>query len=226
MAVIRPANRIRLGAITVSGSSGFFADDFPLTQNPYTGRGQGLGGASFFGDWKDVQTSPGKCFGSYLIQESDDYLDSFIVFDTGSADHYVEAVIYRSSAGYNAGVTHEAQLIVRAGGTDGDVEMWEVISEHQSTSSQLVHWDGPLNSVTPDSYSTGDGGLGATPQDGDVFRFEAVGNTLTVKWNGATVGTKSTSLYNTNTMAGIMFFPRQGATLANFGFKSIEVGPL
>jgi hypothetical protein len=202
-----------------------FTDTFATVQNPYTGQGQGKGGASHYAAWKDARTSDGHAYASYVVQDLDDYLDSFITFDTGSADHYVEVVIWRSSPAYNAGNTHEVQLIVRAGGTPGSISMWEILSEHQSTNLQCVHWNGSLNDVTLDSFTTG-GNIGATPQDLDVFRAEAVGNTITVKWNGATVATKNSSLYNTNTEAGVMFFPRNGATPANFGIHSVEVGAL
>jgi hypothetical protein len=217
--VVAGPGRKRFGQVNVFG----FSDSFASTQNPYTGQGQGLGGASFFGDWGDMQTANGNCYGTTI--SVNDYDDSLVVWNTASADHYVEAVIHRSSAGYNAGNTHEVQLIVRANGSNGDLELWEILCEHQSTSLQLVHWNGPLNDVTVDSFTTG-GSIGATPQDGDVFRAEMSGNTLTVKWNGSTVATKSTSLYAGNSMAGIMCFARTGATLANFGFKSVEVGEL
>jgi hypothetical protein len=199
-----------------------FIDSFASNQNPYAPTG-GLGGASFFGDWGDMRALDGHCIGTTI--SVNDYDDSLIVWDTGSADHYVEAVIYRSSAGYDGGASHEAQLIVRAAGSNGDLDLLEVLCEHRSSSLQLVHWNGALNDVTVDSFTTG-GSIGATPQDGDVFRAEMVGNTIAVKWNGSTVATKSTSLYAGNSMAGIMCFARPGVTLANFGFHSVSVGAL
>ena len=200
-----------------------FTDTFASTQNPYTGQGSGLGGASFFGDWGDMQTASGHCYGTTFSDV--DYDDSLTVWDTGSADHYVEAVIWRSSPSYNPGVSHEAQLIVRAGGSAGTLELLEILFAHDGTNIQLVRWNGDLNDVDVLSWDSG-GNMGRVPEDGDVVRAEIIGNELTVYLNDVEVASVTLADHAGNTMAGIMCFARTGATLANYGFHSVEVGEL
>ena len=217
------------GACPTTAATGTYSTSFAQIENPLSEGGKWRNGHQTGIDWTDPRSIGGGTVASSAptpTRYSDDigHIDpGFLPF---SPNQYAEGVVYRAP-GYPTNLNHEVELLLRFD-----------ISPHQARGYEVgfgnlgywfvVRWNGPVASYT----AIHDAGLGslASPQDGDVMRAEIVGNIITVKKNGAVIGTVNvTSQGGTvwqSGQPGIGFWPVDGADPSKLGWKSFTAGPL
>jgi len=198
-----------------------------LTENPISEGGRWINGKAVGLNWNNVQTVPGKGYASVLSGSTGSRYDDSIAhlstsFATYSPNQYAQGAVFRA-AGYNPGASgHEVELLLRFQITANNARGYEVLWGHSGYLA-IVRWNGPLGSYTP-LYDPGVGSI-SVPLDGDVLRAEIIGDTITVYKNGLLVATVSDSTYATG-QPGMGFWPIDGATAANLGWKSYQAGNL
>jgi hypothetical protein len=75
---------------------------------------------------------------------------------------------------------------------------------------------------------TGDPGIGS-PVEGDVLRAEIKGNIITILKNGVSKATIDVSAFGnvwTTGQPGMGFWPVDGSTPQNYGWKNYQAGPV
>ena len=197
--------------------AGSYTTNFPLTENPISEGGRWTNAGAVGLDWNNVQSAPGRAFGAAIVSG---YNDDIAVLNTGfAANQYAQGTVHRVG-GYSPGVSHEIELLLRFQITAHNARGYEVLWGVDGQFA-IVRWNGPLGDYTPllDNVNIGQA------VDGDVLRAEISGSTITVYKNGSQVGTVSNSTY-TYGQPGIGFWPKSGAILQNYGWKTFEAGSL
>ena len=201
-----------------------YSTNFSLTENPISEGGKWTNGKAVGLDWNDVKTVPGKAYASMLSglagsRYNDSIAHLSTSFATYTPNQYAQGTVFRV-AGYSS--SHEVELLlhfkITAHGARGYEVLWGATGY-----LAIVRWNGPLGNYTP-LYDPGLPGIGPAA-DGDVLRAEMVGNVIKVYKNGALVAITSDSTY-TDGQPGIGFWPVDGATPQNFGWKNYTAGNL
>jgi len=214
---------------TVTLGTPQYSTTFNFTENPISDGGKWINGKADGLDWNNPRTVPGEAFASTLSGLGlSRYADSIAHLSTSlvatfAADQYAEGTVYHA-AGYNPGASsgHELELLLRFQITLNNARGYEVLWGIQGYIA-IVRWNGALGNYTP-LYDPGLGSI-SVPADGDVLRAEITGNTITVYKNGSLVATVSDSTYATG-QPGMGFWPVDGATPQNLGWKSYRAGNL
>ena len=156
------------------------------------------------------------------------YADNIAILSGSAvaANQYAQATVYLAP-GYSPPGNHEVELLLRFSISAHDAHGYEVLWGRAGYIA-IVRWNGPLGNYTP-LY---DPGLGSIPQpvDGDVLRAEISGNRITVYRNGSSVASVDVTaaggtVYSAG-QPGIGFWPVDGATPENYGWKTFEAGVL
>lgn len=211
--------------VTSSYSTTFATDETVLSEG-----GRWTNGLQTGLLWNNVKTVNGSAYGSAFFGGANNYNDDIAVLNspTLSANQYAQAVVSRAG-GYNPGVSHEIELLLRFSITANNAHGYEVLWA-VTGSIAIVRWNGAIGNYTPSS--TVDGlNIGAAV-DGDVLRAQINGNILSVFKNGAQVASVDvTTTFGGGTVwssgqPGIGFWPQSGATLTSYGWKSFLAGSL
>jgi hypothetical protein len=214
-------------------SGGTYSTNFGATENPISEGGKWVAGKVVGLDWNNPLTVPGRATASVLSGNPSRYNDSIAHLNTSVAtftpNQFAQATVYRAS-GYNPSPSkHEVELLLRFSITNGVARGYE-IGWGQEGYIFLVRWNGALGNYTA-LYDPGVGSI-PPPVDGDVLRAEITGNNVFVYRNGSLVSgwpQAITSQGGTTWSAGqpgMGFWPVDGATPANLGWKTYQAGNL
>jgi hypothetical protein len=208
---------------------GSYSTNFPATENPLSEGCRWVDGKKVGLDWNNPVSASGKAYASVQSGLSGSRYDDSIAhlsksFQTFSPNQFAEATVYAVS-GYSA--NHEVELLLRFSITPHDAHGYEVLWGLTGYLA-VVRWNGSRGSYTA-LYDPGRGSV-PVPRDGDVLRAEIRGNIVTVKINGDTVATvdvtrKGGTVWSSG-QPGIGFWPVDGATPKNLGYKSFRAGNL
>ena len=210
--------------VTVTGaSSSTYATNFALSENPIFEGGAWINGKTAGLDWNNVKTESGRAVGSVLLGASR-YADNIAIL-SGSAvasNQYAQATVYLAP-GYSPPGNHEIELLLRFSISANIAHGYEVLWGRAGYMA-IVRWNGPLGDYTPlyENLSF------PVPIDGDVLKAQISGNNITVYRNGSSVvtvdiGVAGGTIYSTG-QPGIGFWPVDGATPENYGWKTFEAG--
>jgi subtilisin family serine protease len=205
---------------TAGGGGASYTTNFPATENPISQGGMWINGKAVGLDWNNVQTTPGKAFAAAFVGGYDDPIA--VLNTTFTANQYAQGTVYRA-AGYSPSTNHEIELLLRFRITPDTARGYEILWGHGGELN-VVRWNGPYGSYTPLLGTIGPN-IGAAV-DGDVLRGEIVGNVVRVYKNGTLVATTPADNTFADGQPGIGFWPRPGATLQSFGWKSFSAGSL
>jgi hypothetical protein len=210
-----------------AGSPGSYTTNFSSTENPITEGGKWVTGKQTGLDWNNPRSASGKAVASVLSGASGSRYDDSVAhlstsFQAFSANQYAQGTVYLVG-GYSA--SHEIELLLRFSITGHDAQGYEVLWGVTGYLA-VVRWNGPIGNYT----ALYDPGLGSipVPHDGDVLRAEITGNIITVKLNGNTVASVNIaggSVWSFG-QPGIGFWPVDGATPENYGWRSFQAGNL
>ena len=163
--------------------------NFPLTENPISEGGHWINGLTNGIDWADVETTPGRAFGTQT-GIGPNYADSTALL-TGSwgPTQTVQAVVYIAAA--DSTTFEEVELRLRSS-----------LSAHRNTGyevnfsvkpdnpyCQIVRWNGPLGDFTLLDAR----GIGV--HNGDVVKATAVGSTITCYINNTAIFSVNDTTY-------------------------------
>lgn len=213
-----------------SSAQGSYSTSFPLSENPLSESGKWVDGKADGLDWNDPLSASGKAYAS--VQSgigASRYDDSIAHLKASSqafnSNQYAQGVVYLAS-GYS-GASHEVELLLRFSIGANDARGYEILWGLKGYIA-VVRWNGPRGDYTP-LYDPGLGSM-PVPHDGDVLRAAIVGNSITVSLNGAAVANVDVSAAGGQVWSagqpGIGFWPVDGATPKNYGWKSFEAGNL
>lgn len=201
--------------------------NFSATENPLSEGGKWINGKAAGLDWLNVQTTSGKAFASAFVGGVSDYNDNIAVLTgTFTADQFAQGTVSRV-AGYSPRASHEVELLLRFSIFAHDAHGYEVLWAHTGEIN-VVRWNGPLGNYTP---LAGEGGVAVgAAVDGDVLRAEISGNVIRVWKNGSLVlavdvRNQGGTVWSSG-QPGLGFWPRSGATLESYGWKSYQAGNL
>ncbi|MEO8132499.1 MAG: fibronectin type III domain-containing protein [Betaproteobacteria bacterium] len=196
-----------------------YSTSFPGTENPISESGKWINGKTAGVNWNNVQTVPGRAYGSVVVSGYDD--DIAVLNTAFPRNQYAQATVFRV-AGYSPGVSHEVELLLNFRITPNSARGYEVLWG-VSGYLAIVRWNGPLNNYTP-LLENVNPGIGA-PVDGDVLRAEVVNGVIRAYKNGVLVGSATDSTW-TDGQPGVGFWPTSGATPQNLGWKNFAAGGL
>ena len=209
-------------ASTACAAAASYSTNFAATQNPLAEGGKWTNGKAVGLDWNNVQSVPGKAFAAAIVTG---YNDDIAILNTAfAADQYAQGTVSRV-AGYAPGTNHEIELLLRFQITPKNARGYEVLWG-QAGEFAIVRWNGPLSDYTP---LLDNGNIGVAVE-GDVLRAEIGSNVIRVYKNGSLVGSVNVaafggSVWNSG-QPGIGFWPRAGATIQNYGWKSYQAGDM
>jgi hypothetical protein len=197
-----------------------------LPENPLSEGRQWVNGKAVGLDWNNPLTVPGRALASVNsglgVSRYDDsiaHLSTSVA--TFTPNQFAQGTVYKA-AGYSPSGSHEVELLLRFQTAAHNARGYEVLWGITGYIA-IVRWNGPLGGYTP-LYDPGAGSI-SVPLDGDVLRAQITGDTITVYKNGSLVATVSDSTYATG-QPGMGFWPIDGATAANLGWKSYQAGNL
>lgn len=205
----------------VSGPS--YSTNFGSTENPLSDGGKWVNGKAVGVNWHNVRSMSGRAVAAAFVSG---YNDPIAVLTTSfAANQYAQGTVFRVSS-YAPSASHEIELLLRFQITAGNARGYEILWGAKGEVN-VVRWNGPLGSYNAIGGVTGPN-LGAA-KDGDVLRAEISGNIIRVYKNGTLALTRDVSTVGniwTTGQPGIGFFPRSGAVLENYGWKSYQAGSL
>ena len=217
--------------VTVTGTGPVYSTVFNSTENPISEGGAWIDGKEVGLDWNNPRTLPGQAFASTLsglLAGSDPlrrYDDSIAHLSTSVAtfasNQYAQGTVYKA-AGYTTSGSHEVELLLRFQTTAHNARGYEILWGISGYVA-IVRWNGPLGNYTP-LYDPGVGSI-SVPADGDVLRAEIIGSTISVYKNGNLVKSVTDTTYASG-QPGMGFWPVDGATPQNLGWKSFQAGNL
>lgn len=226
-----------------AGSNDFFTN-FPANENPLSQGSIWLNGATDGLDWQNVKTTNvtdgiQRACATIIPSGFDD--PSAILkpsFRTFHDAQFAQGTIYRQSGYTPPNTFHESELRVRSNISANSCTGYEVlIALNDPAISQdgyaVIKWNGLINDFTG-IYNGGSGSLVPVISDGDVFRVEVSGSTLTLYRNGSLVNTHDLtkdqfgagiSVWSSG-QPGVGFYPQPGCTTDAYGWKSFRAGDL
>ena len=208
------AGSLLLCAAGAEAIAGTYTTNFPLTENPIFEGGHWINGLTNGIDWSDVQTIPGKAFGTQT-GIGPNYADSTALL-TGSwgPTQTVQAVVYILAA--DSTTFEEVELRLRSSLSPHSCTGYEVNFSVKPNNPycQIVRWNGPLGDFTLlDARNVG-------VVNGDVVQATIVGSTITCYINGAVIFGVTDSTYSSGN-PGMGFYLQDGlGPPLNYGFSS------
>jgi hypothetical protein len=199
------------GAEAIAGT---YTTNFPLTENPISEGGNWINGLTNGIDWSDVQTIPGKAFGTQTGIGLN-FADSTALL-TGSwgPTQTVQAVVYILAT--DSTTFEEVELRLRSSLSVHSCTGYEVnfSVKPDNPYCQIVRWNGPLGDFTLlDARSVG-------VVNGDVVKATIIGSTITCYINGAVIFSVTDSTYSSGN-PGMGFYLQDGlGPPFNYGFSS------
>lgn len=220
-----------------------FSTAFPATENPISQSGAWVLGLADGKDWTDPKTTGGQCVASTVptpFRYSDDIAHIKTTTKLFTANQFAQGVVYIAPGYVAGGGFHEIELLTRffirpdpsTGNAHGLASGYESSLGIDSSGlpyAFIARWNGQVTDFT--SLIDPHGGLGSYtnaptfPVMNDVVRVEIVGTTITLKQNGTVILTATDSTFSSG-QAGVGFWPVDGATPDNFGWKSLLAGNL
>jgi cell division septation protein DedD len=191
-----------------------YTTNFPLTENPIFEGGHWINGLINGIDWSDVQTIPGKAFGTQT-GIGPNFADSTALL-TGSwgPTQTVQAVVYILAP--DSTTFEEVELRLRSSLSVHSCTGYEVNFSVKPGNPycQIVRWNGPLGDFTLlDTRSVG-------VVNGDVVKATIVGSTITCYINGTVIFGVTDSTYSSGN-PGMGFYLQGGlGPPFNYGFSS------
>jgi hypothetical protein len=166
-----PANEGSVG----DGGPVTYSTHFPLTENPISEAGRWI---HLGAPWSIVATGGGVAYGT---QPGDGaYTDSYAHLLGFPPDQSVTVTIHLN-AGFSPGGTREVEIHLRWADSANSARGYECNLAYNGAYAEVVRWNGALGDYTYVSPQ-GSGGPGAV-HDGDVFKAQIVGTTITT-WLG------------------------------------------
>jgi hypothetical protein len=206
------------------GGAVTYSTHFPLTENGISEGGHWIHLGT---PWFLVATGGGVAYGT---QPGDGaYTDSYAHLSGFPPDQSVSVTIHLA-AGFSPGGTREVEIHLRWADSSNSARGYECNLAYNGGYAEVVRWNGPLGDYTYVSPQ-GSGGPGAV-HDGDVFKAQIVGTTITTWLNGhqlqhvdvASIG--GTVWTDGNPGMGFWRGAGASATPGDYGFSSYEATSL
>jgi hypothetical protein len=212
-----------------------FSTVFPAVENPLSQGGIWQRGLQEGLNWTDPKVTANGCVAS--TTPTPNRYDDDIAHLKASAypftgNQYAQGTVYCSAGYTGGGGSHEIELLLRFSITANNAAGYEILWGHGPSVAYcaLVRWNGPEGNYTAlwDPASAVGSYTNAPPtyQNGDVFRVEITGTTATIYINGVVIGVVTGLTDYATGQPGLGFWPVDGATPANLGFKSWQAGNL
>jgi hypothetical protein len=215
------------------GGGGDFVTSFPTIEAPLSQGGIWQCGLQVGQDWTDPKVTANGCVAT-SAPTPNRYSDD-IAFINPAARVYTRkqralAVLYKAAAYTAGGGAHECELFLLGNISAHSVTGYECSMGIDTTGTYffVVRWEGAAGTYTPlwDPH----GGIGSylnTPSalaDGDTWEAKIDNSgVILLKQNGVSIGTVTDTTY-TSGQPGLGFWPVDGATPANMGWKSYTAG--
>jgi hypothetical protein len=122
-----------------------YTTNFPLSENPINEGGRWVNGGIF--GKTDVQTAPGKAYGTMVSFNGSQFIDSCACLSGFGPDHEVLCTI--SNSGAVNGL--EVEILLRADITSAYVYLYELDCVYADGGIHLVRWD--MTKANPNSYT-------------------------------------------------------------------------
>lgn len=212
-----------------------FSTTFSLTENPMVEDGGWTLGGTTGGDWTNPQTGGGDAYGT---QNGTAFDDSNGHRNGYGPNQFAQGVIKKGTTSAIMEVAIMVRHLITNSVSPGHVGTgnnrgYELNLAHDGSYMQLVRWNGPLG------LSFGDGafdvlqnfGPVTAPVDGDILYVQIVGNIITPKINGVSVGTwdittgSPANVWTTGN-PGLDFYTTTSAANSQYGFHSWSCGEL
>lgn len=193
---------------------------FTTAENPVFQNGAWVNGGVDGGDWYNMQTTPGKAFGTQITPDVSTIDNIAHLKATFNANQSAQAPAFKQS-GYAPTNSHENGLYLRLNITLHSATGYE-INCPIAAAAQIVRWNGVLGDFTVLTTS----GIGFSGlADGDVVLGTIVGSLITVYLNSVSVLTATDTTWTTG-HPGMGAFVRTGGTLGAYGWKSFTAANL
>jgi hypothetical protein len=161
---------------TCPASKTTYTTNFPLTENPISEGGRWTNGGIF--SKTNVQTSPGKAYGTMVSFDGTHYIDSCACLSGFGPDQQVTCTIANSGA--PSGL--EVEILLRAVIASDHIFLYEVDCVTSISGISLVRWDNttanPYAFTVLRQYQVGEAPLA----DGDQVFASIIGTLITVKY--------------------------------------------
>jgi hypothetical protein len=156
-----------------------YTTNFPLSENPISEGGRWINGGIF--GKTDVQTAPGKAYGTMVSFDGSQYVDSCACLSGFGPDHEVTCAI--ANGGAVGGL--EVEILLRADIASDHIYLYEVDCVFSDGGIDLVRWD--MTKARPNSYTTlRKHRKGEVPfSDGDQVYAKIVGTVISCKYKPA-----------------------------------------
>ena len=122
-----------------------YTTNFPLSENPISDGGRWVNGGIF--GKTDVQTAPGKAYGTMVSFNGSQFIDSCACLSGFGPNHEVLCTI--SNSGAVNGL--EVEILLRADITSAHVFLYELDCVYADGGIHLVRWD--MTKANPNSYT-------------------------------------------------------------------------
>ena len=191
----------------------FYTTNFGKSENPISEKGHWKNGKADGIDWYDVQTTPGKAFGT---QTKGEYTDPTAVL-TGNwePNQMVTAKVFYKNppSKYCQEVEIRLRSNITANSCTGYEVFWRCLT-NKDAYTNVARWNGAVRDF---NYIATHGGAGYGVADGDTVSASIIGDVISVYRNGSLLFTVKDSTYKTGN-PGMGFNFGVGATYADFGF--------
>jgi hypothetical protein len=191
----------------------FYTTNFDKSENPISEKGHWKNGKADGIDWYDVQTTPGKAFGT---QTEGKYTDPTAIL-TGNWDpnQMVTAKVFckNPNSKYYQEVEIRLRSSITANSCTGYEVFWRCLTDKDAYTT-VARWNGAVRDF---NYIGGRGGAGYGVADGDTVSASIIGDVISVYRNGSLLFTVKDSTYKTGN-PGMGFNFEVGDTYADFGF--------
>ena len=195
-----------LGVVEVRAAN-FYGSLFPLTNTPISESLHWTNGASVGLDWHNVNTTPGKAFGTQPGGAG--YADSIAILSgVWSPNQSVKIYLHQTSTG--TGGHQEMEALVRFHIGPHSAYGYECNASISGQYIQIVRWNGGVGSF---DFVNNSVPFTGTLKDGDVVEFRMVGNIISTYLNGvlqhtddvSTIGATDKTVW-TNGNPGLGFY--------------------
>lgn len=191
-----------------------YATSFNASENPLSETGAWINVGL---DWTPVVSNGSIAYGTH---HNTGYNDSYAHLSGFGPNHSIRGTVFRTGTFTE---NQEIELHLRWADTDHVARGYEVLIEANNRYAAIVRWNGALGDFT----ILADYSIPRVPVTGDTLEARIVGSTITVLFNGATVGTVVDSTF-TNGNPGLGFFSRDpsGAPNSRFAWSDIDASDL
>ena len=163
-------------------------------------------------DWTKVRKVNGVAYGTQ--SGSGGYDDSYAYLSGFPADQQASAVIRRIAGG--SGI-HEVEILLRWSDSAHSATGYECLLSYDASYAQIVRWNGPLADFTYIGWAQ----QAPLPQTGDVVSATAVGDQITVYYNGVELMHATDSTYAEGN-PGVGFYIQSTSSTSEMAFTSFS----